>query len=315
MPLESSLFKGDAALEACLIRDAAHITPGAVGAHVGKIHKALMQVDNLSITPGEVSAKTYGPSTSAAVLDFKKRRSIINRAYQTQADNIVGKMTIDALDTEMLGIETGVVPKAYATIPEALAKVRLARVRLLTVRASSSLPNPLFPGNKERRIAEWNFKTNRAPDPVAHIDKILAIYDRMNQSFFTASHFRRLFLFSKRHPTDPGAPAYTTLGGHSFGMDEKDDRNEFLNAIYVTPEFANKVFAASILIHETAHYCGGRRGSLDTIEHRASPKPPPNGWRLEDGRHNYADMTADEAYRNAQSYQAYCDPETIGKPP
>jgi len=51
------------------------------------------------------------------------------------------------------------------------------------------------------------------------------------------------------------------------------------------------------------------------IQHRASPKPPPRGRQLEDGWHDYAGMTADEAYRNAQSYQAYCDPETLGKPP
>ena len=44
----------------------------------------------------------YGPSTAAAVLAFKTRRNIINRAYQTKADNIVGRMTIAALDAEML---------------------------------------------------------------------------------------------------------------------------------------------------------------------------------------------------------------------
>jgi hypothetical protein len=137
----------------------------------------------------------------------------------------------------------------------------------------------------------------------------------MAEAFFKASHFRKLFQFSKRHPTSPGVPAYTTLGGYFYGMADKDDRGEFRNAIYVTPEFANKVFAATIIIHEMAHYCGRKLGSADTIEHRASPKPPPRGRRLEDGRHDYARMTADEAYRNAQSYQAYCDPEGLGKPP
>jgi hypothetical protein len=36
------------------------------------------------------------------VLSYKKKRSIINPAYQTQADNIVGKMTIASLDKEIL---------------------------------------------------------------------------------------------------------------------------------------------------------------------------------------------------------------------
>jgi hypothetical protein len=38
-------------------------------------------------------------------LSYKKKRNIINRSYQTQADNIVGKMTIASLDNEMMARE------------------------------------------------------------------------------------------------------------------------------------------------------------------------------------------------------------------
>ncbi|MGA2400728.1 MAG: hypothetical protein ABSG91_03360 [Syntrophobacteraceae bacterium] len=102
MPLQSRLFQGDPALEACLVSDPAHVTQGAAGNHVAKIQTALATLDGLQIDPGELSAKRYGASTAAAVLAFKKKRNIINRSYQTQADNIVGKMTIAALDKEML---------------------------------------------------------------------------------------------------------------------------------------------------------------------------------------------------------------------
>jgi hypothetical protein len=44
----------------------------------------------------------YGPSTADAVLTYKTTRNIVNRSYQTQADNIVGKMTIAAMDKELL---------------------------------------------------------------------------------------------------------------------------------------------------------------------------------------------------------------------
>jgi peptidoglycan hydrolase-like protein with peptidoglycan-binding domain len=44
----------------------------------------------------------YGKSTAAAVLAFKTKRKIINYSYETQVDNIVGKMTIAALDNEMV---------------------------------------------------------------------------------------------------------------------------------------------------------------------------------------------------------------------
>ncbi len=102
MGLISKLFRNDPKLEACLIQDSSHIVQGAVGDHVSKIQTALFIVDDSSVATSELSAKSYGPSTAAAVLAFKQKRNIINRSYQTQADNIVGKMTIAALDKEML---------------------------------------------------------------------------------------------------------------------------------------------------------------------------------------------------------------------
>jgi hypothetical protein len=105
MSLQSQLFKSDKALEACAIQDSAHIQLGAVGQHVGKIQAALFLLDRLDINAVELSATRYGSSTAAAVVSFKKKRAIINRSYQTQVDNIVGKMTIAALDNEMLAQE------------------------------------------------------------------------------------------------------------------------------------------------------------------------------------------------------------------
>jgi hypothetical protein len=105
MALRSKSFKGDSKLEACLVSDPAHIMLGAVGDHVSKIQKALITLDRASINAGELSGKRFGASTAAAVLAFKTRRSIINRSYQSQPDNVVGKMTIDTLDREMLAAE------------------------------------------------------------------------------------------------------------------------------------------------------------------------------------------------------------------
>jgi hypothetical protein len=100
--LRSKLFRGDQRLEACLADNASHITPGAVGDHVTKIQTALTLLGEPHIAASEIATKTYGPSTAAAVLAYKTRRNIVNRSYQTQADNIVGKMTIDAFDKELL---------------------------------------------------------------------------------------------------------------------------------------------------------------------------------------------------------------------
>ncbi len=98
MTLQSLLFRGDPKLEAAAVSDPAHIVPGAAGAHVRKIQLSLTWLDGAGISPDGV----YGPATAAAVLAYKQKRKIINRSYQTKPDNIVGKMTMAALDQEML---------------------------------------------------------------------------------------------------------------------------------------------------------------------------------------------------------------------
>jgi peptidoglycan hydrolase-like protein with peptidoglycan-binding domain len=119
MPLRSRLLSGDKKLEACLVSDPAHVTPNARGPHVTKIQTALFIADEASVASRELQSQTYGPSTTDAVLAFKQKRNIINRAYQTQADNIVGKRTIAALDAEVLLQELrGPLPKGNERPPQ-----------------------------------------------------------------------------------------------------------------------------------------------------------------------------------------------------
>ena len=110
MPLQSDLFRSDPRLQKCLISDPHHITAGATGDHVHKIHVALIQLDGLDIDASEIVSQRYGQSTATAVLAFKKKRNIVNRSYQTKADNIVGKMTIAALDREVRQLERTRIP-------------------------------------------------------------------------------------------------------------------------------------------------------------------------------------------------------------
>jgi peptidoglycan hydrolase-like protein with peptidoglycan-binding domain len=111
MALQSHLFRGDIALNACAAEDSAHVKEGAKGDAVAKIQAALIDLDNAQIADQELSNKLYGQSTAAAVLAYKKKRNIVNQAYQTQPDNIVGKMTIKALDLELIGKQQTVVPR------------------------------------------------------------------------------------------------------------------------------------------------------------------------------------------------------------
>jgi hypothetical protein len=120
-----------------------------VGDHVNKIQVALVVLDSANIARGELDLKRYGPSTAAAVLAYKKKRRIINPAYQSQADDIVGKMTIDRLDREMFARERrsrgrpscgdeirggGAVVKAAAPTKASRAGLTASPVRAVTER-------------------------------------------------------------------------------------------------------------------------------------------------------------------------------------
>lgn len=103
MAVRSRLFAGDPKLEAAAASDPAHIMRGAVGDHVRKIQIALIRLAGAQL---EADGQ-FGPRTEAAVLAFKRQRNIVNRSYQSQADAIVGKITMAVLDKEMVELEKG----------------------------------------------------------------------------------------------------------------------------------------------------------------------------------------------------------------
>jgi peptidoglycan hydrolase-like protein with peptidoglycan-binding domain len=105
MALNSRTFAGDPKLADCLVNDSGHLTIGAQGEHVAKVQSAIIFLDGLDIDAAELQTGRYGPSTAAAVLKFKTARGIINRSYQQSPDDIVGKMTIKALDDELVAAE------------------------------------------------------------------------------------------------------------------------------------------------------------------------------------------------------------------
>ena len=136
MALQSKLFRGDPKLEAAAVSDPAHIMLGASGQHVHKIQMALVLLDGVAISADEVQRTFYGTSTADAVLGYKRKRNIINPAYQTQADNIVGKMTMARLDREILKRE--IAPHAPVRI---VPKSRYVLRHPLRSAALPALPN------------------------------------------------------------------------------------------------------------------------------------------------------------------------------
>jgi hypothetical protein len=99
--LESRLFRDDARLQHCLLSDRDHVTKGDVGPHVRAIQIALVVICDATIDDFEVDRQFYGPTTARSVLAYKWQRLIINRDYQSASDDLVGRMTIAALDRDV----------------------------------------------------------------------------------------------------------------------------------------------------------------------------------------------------------------------
>ncbi|MDQ2712293.1 MAG: hypothetical protein M3Y24_08710 [Acidobacteriota bacterium] len=131
--MHSRLLKGDSRLEACLVSDPAHVTSGSSGDFVAKIQTALVTTDGASIAATERSTKRYGPTTTQAVLKYKRNpaRNILN--YAGQFDAIVGKKTIASLDAEMVTKES--TPPTPAN--RDLAMVNTANIRRLEALAKT----------------------------------------------------------------------------------------------------------------------------------------------------------------------------------
>ena len=108
MEFMSRTFRGVPELESAAVSNTHHVVEGACGDHVGLIQQALIALDGAVIARAELAAKRYGPTTANAVLRYKEKRGIINFSYQTSADDIVGEMTIAALDKGMARLERSI---------------------------------------------------------------------------------------------------------------------------------------------------------------------------------------------------------------
>jgi hypothetical protein len=106
-----------------------------------------------AITAAEKSSMSYGPTTAKAVLNYKKTHvpPIINRTYQHDPDEIVGQMTIKAMDADLGGTplpsRNAVADRAH---DESRASLRLALGHLRSLRTDiNALPgssDPAFSG-------------------------------------------------------------------------------------------------------------------------------------------------------------------------
>jgi hypothetical protein len=338
MPLTSKLFAGDKALEACLVSDPAHVVPGASGPHVGKIQSALITLGEGVIDRDDISAMRYGASTANAVLAFKTKRGIINRAYQSKPDNIVGKMTIAALDREIatheqplpgcptcqfgtLTFVPPVTPPAPAPpvlmLPSQVAMTRLGDARLWTTLATAWLDYLMALAWPARMAApsvtQWNFagvdqevlsaikthfKAHLAADTLLHLRKIRNVFGRIQSVLANAETFFADDLVKVDF-------AYAFPGALDLDASHPH-RHLFFCWPFISQDGVTAngpLFQTMVIIHEGAHFVERRVG------HSASELPAPNGTPINTtgnfSGHNYASMTDHDAFTNAYSYAQF----------
>lgn len=329
MTLKSQLFRNDPKLEAAAVLDSAHITPGANGDHVRKIQLALIKLDGAAL----IADGSYGPKTAAAVLAYKKKRNIINRAYQTQPDNIVGKMTIDQLDREMLAAEQSSNGRTPHCVFPPNTRQSSRQSFALVGDASPEITGFTLLAEKDASLPlakSWIAATLAKISQVENKIERFKVYTAEDIAFFASieTHFKvnitqvsdttardrlnkikSMFLKiqnvlnaigpgSTRVMGNPGVPDKATapLGGIDDPKSFVTIGNDFHNS--------NANMRAAVLIHEGAHFADR------TCSHAASEQPAPNGSPIEDsfgtevnpGKLNYAQLTFDLHMRNAYSF-------------
>lgn len=334
MALLSQLFRNDTKLEAAAVSDPAHIAQGAKGEHVRKIQLALIKLDGAAIT----ADGSYGPATAAAVLSYKQKRNIVNRAYQTQADNIVGKMTIDRLDKEMLAAEQSGDRRTPNCVfpPDALQDTRRsfavggglvgdapAEITGFTLLAEKDASLPLAKSwvastLSKLNIIEVKISVNKvhSPEDIAFYKSIETHFKvdipNVSQSVATdrIRKIKRMFLKiqvilgaigpgSSRIVGNPGDPAKARAPLGGF-----DRPPEFMT---IGRDFheSNANMRAAVLIHEGAHFAD------ISCSHAASEQPAPDGSAMEDKgfgtvvnprKLNYAQLDFNLHMQNAYSF-------------
>ncbi|WP_139024926.1 hypothetical protein [Bradyrhizobium sp. STM 3843] len=180
--LISDELKDDPKLDACATTPSAHLKVGSPpGPHILKVQLALerLRPTGPKIDDAEKRAMRYGPTTAAAVLNYKKTHvpPIINTAYQHDVDPICGQMTIKAMDADLNGTplsdREAVADRAHeasrAALRVALTHLRSLRTDINLLPSSSdpafgaAMVNLLF--KHKRNIAVLARRLVLTPDP------------------------------------------------------------------------------------------------------------------------------------------------------
>jgi peptidoglycan hydrolase-like protein with peptidoglycan-binding domain len=289
-------------------------TYGNVADDVRKIQRLLNTVpanDGGPTAPGSSGVLDVdglcGPLTRKAIVVFQKKQF-----PALPPDGVVdpARRTLYALNGfSAPGVDTVLVSKATAGLSSVRAYLAKTIMVLESIRMGLSLPSSLFGNKAALAVLNENFHLNRSTDQMRDIDLILSTYRDM---FTVTAHIPRgpnqktAFGFISAAPTQihgkvPFAFAYGGGWKYMQGFSGKDPDFEGkmrADLIYVTQNLLNAKEGVFIyaMIHEMAHYVGGKSSDIDHIKDRAY---------FHKNRTRYNNLNAFESYTNADCYAQY----------
>jgi hypothetical protein len=289
MPLRSELFKGDTKLEDALNIPLKHITQGASGPHVAKIHTALGRlVPNVEIAKSDLDSATYGLSTTEAVKAYKRSHAppIVNFAYQNTVDGIVGQMTVKALDDDLIGSKNAHVAKELAEDDKPIA-VQVVANAILALDAIARDMNVMRSGaSVDLGTPRWvalQTHFHLQPDVVTDGDiaDIRRQFSEIQQVFLNSAAS-----FQNGPSVVPGSPA----------SGDFNTKRIFFAPLYKdsdTPDGAaiGPHSRVAILIHEATHLVDSLSGQPQNHVSEFSP--------------SYDTQTAEQSRHNPSSYASF----------
>ena len=206
-------------------------------------------------------------------------------------------------------LDNVLVAKATAGLATVKAYLSLAIVKASAVLMEWRLDNPLFKLSQQEALLNENFHLDRSTDRVRDLGMILDVLQRM---LTVVGHIPRgpnqktAFGFIAASPLNKSGVipyAFAYRGGWQFRQGETGNDPDFrdptrTDLVYVTQHLMNAREGAFIyaMLHELAHYVGGKGDDIDAIADRAY---------FHRQLDRYKRLSAYEATTNADSYAQY----------
>ncbi len=194
-------------------------------------------------------------------------------------------------------------PSAVSSIPAALHMISMARLHLDVARlAFSGGPGGGLFGSANAAAAALvnkHFHLDKATSPLVALRMVDGIYSRMQGAI---GHVPAGTWVFEDDPSDPPDTSYafTYMGGYSFlmGRSQRSGTGRiYLDRIYLCRRLVSydRDTIVYAMVHELAHFCGGKEGMVDAID----------DWAYAHRPTGYEKLTPFAAIRNADCYSQY----------